>query len=109
MNHTIPPLDKPQLPVVDRLRTAIVSGQLQPGQALRQDALAEQYRLSKIPLREALNQLKAEGLVTFINNRGAMVSRLSAAEVDEIYTMRIALESLALERGGMVWFIMKIV
>jgi DNA-binding GntR family transcriptional regulator len=55
--------------------------------------------VSKIPVREALQQLKVEGLVTFFPNRGAVVSSLSSAEVDEIYAMRIALETLALQRA----------
>ena len=55
--------------------------------------------MSKIPVREALVQLKAEGLVTFYLNRGAFVSELSLAEVDEIYVMRIALETAVLERA----------
>jgi DNA-binding GntR family transcriptional regulator len=66
---------------------------------LRQDEIAARFGVSKIPVREALQQLKVEGLVTFFPNRGAVVSSLSSAEVDEIYAMRIALETLALQRA----------
>ncbi len=64
---------------------------------MRQDEIASKFEVSKIPVREALFQLKAEGLVTYIPNRGAVVAEISSAEVVEIYTMRIALETKALE------------
>ena len=85
--------------VADALRQAILQGQFKSKQPLRQDEIAAEFGVSKIPVREALFQLKAEGLVTFYPNRGAVVSELSAAEVDEIYAMRSALESLALRRA----------
>jgi DNA-binding GntR family transcriptional regulator len=66
---------------------------------LPQDEIAARYGVSKIPAREALVQLKAEGLVTLLPNRGAFVSELSAPEVAEIYAMREALETLALRRA----------
>ena len=85
--------------IVNALRNAILQGRYKANQPLRQDHLAEELGVSKIPLREALVQLKAEGLVSFMPNRGAVVSELSAKEVDEIFTMRIALETKALERA----------
>ncbi len=85
--------------IANALRNAILQGRYKANEPLRQDHLAEELGVSKIPLREALVQLKAEGLVTFMPNRGAVVSGLSAAEVEEIYTMRIALESLAIEKA----------
>jgi len=85
--------------IAERLRNAIIIGEYQSGQALKQDVLARHFEVSKIPIREALYQLKSEGLVEFINNRGSIVSSLSASEVEEIYTMRIALEEIALERA----------
>lgn len=85
--------------VADALRQAILQGRLKSNQPLRQDEIAAEFGVSKIPVREALFQLKAEGLVTFYPNRGAVVSALSAAEADEIYAMRIALESLVLRRA----------
>lgn len=81
------------------LRAEIWNGKLKSGEPLRQAEIAARYGVSKIPVREALFQLKAEGLVTFYPNRGAVVSELSAAEVDEIYTMRAALETTALQRA----------
>lgn len=85
--------------IAEALRAAILQGDLRGGQALPQDEVAAQFGVSKIPMREALLQLRAEGLVTFYPNRGAVVSELSAEEVDEIYAMRIALETLALRRA----------
>jgi DNA-binding GntR family transcriptional regulator len=81
--------------VVDRIRDMIVSGQLKPGDRLRQDELATTFGVSAMPIREALRQLQAEGLVTFEPRRGAAVSTLSISEYEEIYRMREALESLA--------------
>jgi len=86
-------------PIAERLRADILRGALQSGQALKQDDLASQFRVSKIPVREALMQLKSEGLVVFYPNRGAFVAELSAAEADEIYVMRIALEKEILARA----------
>ena len=85
--------------IADALRADILQGRLKSSQPLRQDDIAAKFGVSKIPVREALYQLKAEGLVTFIPNRGATVSELSIQEVDEIYTMRIALETTALHRA----------
>lgn len=85
--------------IADEIRIAIITGQYPSGQALKQDVLAELHGVSKIPVREALNQLSTERLVTFINNRGAVVTQLSIAEVEEIYSMRLALEALALEKA----------
>jgi DNA-binding GntR family transcriptional regulator len=85
--------------IADALRVAILRGNLESGQALKQDEIAAQFGISKIPVREALIQLKAEGLVNFYPNRGAFVSELSAAEADEIYVMRIALETAVLARA----------
>jgi len=85
--------------IADALRADILCGRLQGGQPLRQDEIAVRFGVSKIPVREALVQLKAEGLVDLHPNRGAFVSELSAAEADEIYVMRIVLEKEILARA----------
>ena len=85
--------------IVNTLRKAIIQGQFKANEPLRQDQIARDLGVSKIPLREALVQLKAEGLVTFLPQRGAIVSELSGTEVEEIYTMRIALETVAIEKA----------
>ena len=85
--------------IVNSLRNAILQGRYGPNQPLRQDQIAAELGVSKIPLREALVQLKAEGLVNILPKRGAVVSDLSAARAQEIYAMRIALEAVAMERA----------
>lgn len=85
--------------IASEIRNTIINGQYYSGKALKQDDLAARHGVSKIPVREALNQLRSEGLVTFINNRGAVVSSLSIEEVEEIYSMRLALETLALKKA----------
>src|SRR5437868_10445798 len=78
--------------VADVLRDAIRSGDLKGGQPLRQDELAAQFGLSRIPVREALRRLEGEGLVTVNPHRGAVVSILSNEELHEICEIRVALE-----------------
>ena len=85
--------------IADAIRQAIFKGIYKADQPLRQDRIAGELNVSKIPLREALVQLKSEGLVVFLPNRGAVVSKLSPAEVREIFSMRLALESLAIEKA----------
>lgn len=81
------------------LRDAIVSGVVKEGQALRQVDIAEQFGVSKSPVREALRQLEGEGLVTFHAHRGAVVAELSCEEMLEGSEIRIALETLALKKA----------
>lgn len=83
--------------ISETLRNAIVSGQLECGLVLRQDDLAARFEVSKIPVREALKRLEAEGLVTFIRNRGAVVASLSTAEIWEYVEIRAMLEARAAE------------
>ena len=81
--------------VVDGIRDMILKGQLKPGDRLRQDELAKTFGVSTMPIREALRQLQAEGLVIFRPRRGATVARLSVSEYEEIYRIREELETLA--------------
>jgi DNA-binding GntR family transcriptional regulator len=85
--------------VVARLRTAIVRGTITPGQRLSETALAELFGVSRGPIREAFAQLEREGLVTLERHRGARVTSLSTADIDEIYELRVSLERLAVERA----------
>jgi len=78
------------------LRDAILSGEYTPGERIRQDALAQRTGASRLPVREALRMLEAEGLVTLVANTGAWVSSLSVEECAELYEMRERLEPLAL-------------
>lgn len=82
--------------VADHLREQILSGAIQPGQWIRQEDVAEAFELSRLPVREALRMLAAEGLTELHPNKGARVPQLSMREVDVVYRMREALEPLAL-------------
>ena len=74
------------------LRADILSGETKPGTLLRQEDLAARFAMSRIPVRDALRLLEAEGLVTIATNRGAQVVQLSRDEVAEIYHLRILIE-----------------
>jgi DNA-binding GntR family transcriptional regulator len=82
--------------IADYLRDAILEGELLPGARILQEDVAEQHGASRIPVREALRMLHADGLVTIVANSGAWVSRLSQRECSEAYRMRERLEPLAL-------------
>jgi DNA-binding GntR family transcriptional regulator len=93
------PIERPQSlaeSTVKRLRQAIVSGDLELGQPLSERQLAGLLEVSKTPVREALAQLRLEGLVRILPQRGAFVFTLSQQEVVEICEVRQALEAAAL-------------
>ena len=77
------------------VRERIVDGSLPTGLPIRQDALAAELGVSKIPLREALARLEQEGLLSSHANRGYFVRPMSTEEVDEIYALRLAIEPAA--------------
>ncbi|MBE9373000.1 GntR family transcriptional regulator [Saccharopolyspora sp. HNM0983] len=81
--------------VLEQLRTAIVAGELAPGQAVRQDAVAQQLGVSRVPLREALKTLEAEGQVVYQPHRGYSVAELALTDLLEVYRMRELLEGEA--------------
>jgi DNA-binding GntR family transcriptional regulator len=78
------------------LREAILHGQFRPGDRIRQEEIAERFGASRLPVREALRMLEAEGLTEHEPNKGARVPRLTQHEVEVIYRMRERLEPLAL-------------
>lgn len=78
--------------IVADLRNRILSGDLEEGALIRQELLAEEYDVSRMPVREALKRLDSEGLVVFQNNRGATVTKHSLDEIAEIFDVRILLE-----------------
>ncbi|MEU8225394.1 GntR family transcriptional regulator [Kribbella sp. NPDC048915] len=87
---------EPMTQVVARsLRDAIHSGELEPGARVRQETVAAELGVSRIPVREALRQLESEGLVVIVPNSGAKVAVLDFEEYAEIYKMRERLEPLA--------------
>lgn len=84
--------------VIDVLREAILSGELKPGEPLVETELATQLGISRAPLREALQQLSAEGLVEIVPYKGAAVRELHKTDIEELYSLRIVLETFAARR-----------
>lgn len=84
---------------VAELRRRILSGSVAAGEALRQDALAREFGISRIPIREAFHQLAAEGLVTLHPHRGAVVTALSALDIAELFDLRAMLEPDLIRRA----------
>ena len=88
---------------VDRVQGLLVAdmlrGSLAPGSWIRQDELADRFGTSKIPVREALQRLAAMGLVRFEPNRGAVVPELTAADAEENYGLRLAMEPRLLQQA----------
>lgn len=74
------------------MRQRILSGELQPGQPLRQETIAADLGISRIPVREALLLLEAEGLVRIVPHKGAVVAAISLADVEELCGLRLLLE-----------------
>jgi DNA-binding GntR family transcriptional regulator len=86
--------------VARRLREAIVEGRYAPGERLRQEEIASEMGISRVPVREALRQLETEGLVTLAPHAGATVARLDPHDLDEIYAIRIALEPMLIAESA---------
>ncbi|KMO83632.1 GntR family transcriptional regulator [Mycolicibacterium chlorophenolicum] len=82
--------------VADHLRLQLLHGSIAPGQRIRQGEVAASFGVSRLPVREALRILAAEGLVELHANKGARVPHLSMRQVDIVYRMRESLEPLAL-------------
>lgn len=83
--------------VVEQVRTAIIEGRLRPDDHVTEATLTEQLGVSRTPVREALILLEREGLLTFLPNRGAFVRALNEEDVEDIFSMRTALENFAAE------------
>lgn len=86
--------------VFEELRRWILIGRLEPGQRLDQEWLARELRVSRMPLRQALLKLEADGLIESQPHRGAIVTPLSLSLIEDIYFSRNALESMLAEAGS---------
>ncbi len=86
--------------IVEELRRAILDGTYAAGDQLRQDALAASFQVSRIPVREALIQLEAEGLVLIEPHKGAIVSAFSLEEIDDVFDLRVLLEPRMLSQSA---------
>lgn len=82
--------------IAAELRSRIIAGQLPPGARIRQEEIAAEFGVSRIPIREALRALADAGLVTLVPSTGAWVTELSLEECREVYLMRERLEPLLL-------------
>src|SRR5213592_3700218 len=80
-----------------RLRHEILSGTLEPGERLIEEQLTQRFGISRAPLREALRLLGQQGLVEHLPRRGVRVAELSARDIDELFTLRDALEQFAVQ------------
>lgn len=81
--------------IADRLREAILQGRFSPGERLREERLAAVLEVSRGPVREALTVLARENLVVVRRNRGTIVAHLTGRDLDEVYSLRLAVEQLA--------------
>jgi DNA-binding GntR family transcriptional regulator len=86
--------------VVDAIRNAILSGKIRPGSRLIEEDLAASLKVSRGPVRQAIFRLQQEGLVVHEPHRGATVGHISEDDVAEIYSLRLALERLAIEQAS---------
>ena len=86
--------------IVDQLRQSILDGTYPAGSQLRQDALGDAYGVSRIPVREALFQLEAEGLVRIVPQKGAIVSELSLDEINDVFDLRGIMEPRLLAQSA---------
>lgn len=85
--------------VAQILREAILSGALRPGEILRQEILSNALGVSRMPVREAIQILDSQGLVEHSAHRGSTVAKISLEDIEEIFGVRLALETLAIQRS----------
>ena len=89
-----------QLDVAAQIRTDIIQGRLEPGAKLREVALAEHYEVSRIPIREALRALEADGLVESRKYSGSVVAPSPVEDAEDLFEIRIVLESATAKRAA---------
>jgi DNA-binding GntR family transcriptional regulator len=85
--------------VADQLRDRIIRSEIPEGTQLNQGAIAAEFQVSRIPVREALRQLESEGLITIVQHHGAVVSTLSPDDIEELFEIRVLLECEVLKRS----------
>jgi DNA-binding GntR family transcriptional regulator len=100
MKPTLPQIKNTSIrkQTLDMLREAILTGELRPGQTLVEMDLSKQLGVSRAPIREALSILNSEGLLEIIPYHGTTVRRLTKTDIEELYSMRILLETFAVEQ-----------
>ena len=85
---------------LERLREAIILGEIRPGTHLRLEEVAQQLGMSISPIREAVRQLEARGLAEHVPHHGAKVVALDIEELRELFSIRLALEGMAVRRAA---------
>jgi GntR family transcriptional regulator, carbon starvation induced regulator len=109
LNETPPPQETETFArvVYQRLRADLLNGVLRPGSKLKMETLREQYQVGASPIREALSQLSADGLVIRVDQRGFRVAEVNQADLDELVWVRSRIEEIALREsiahGGEEW------
>jgi DNA-binding GntR family transcriptional regulator len=88
--------------VYDELFQAIISGQIKPGEKITIEQIAKHVNTSEMPVRGALAKLEARGIVSIPNKRRIVVSELSVEEVNQIYEIRLLLESYAVKKASIL-------
>ncbi len=91
VNRAVKKQSLPEI-IANDLRERILSGDMAEGDLIRQEALAEEYEVSRMPIREALKRLSAEGLVQWSNNRSGTVTKHSLEEIGEMFDLRALIE-----------------
>jgi len=94
---TLPPKHTLTEDVTEQLRDAIFRGHFVPGERLSEEQLARSLGVSRGPIREAFARLEREGLISSQANRRSIVAHLSRRDLEEVYTIRVALERLAVQ------------
>ena len=89
-----------QAAAVEQLREAIIRGEYQPGQRLKQNELARSLGCSPVPVREALHRLAADGFIVIDPQRGARVADFNSRDLEEMYEIRMMLEGRAAQRAA---------
>ena len=84
--------------VYELLKQAICDGEFEPGQWLQENELAEKLSVSRSPIREALRQLSADGLVVEVPNKGVFVREFTAKDIEEIFDIRVLMENYAIDK-----------
>jgi DNA-binding GntR family transcriptional regulator len=89
--------------VLDTLRKSIIAGAFASGDHLAEGALAQQFGVSRAPVREAMMQLEREGLLVFNKRGAALVKEFTAADFEEIFSLRLTLETMAARLACRTW------
>jgi DNA-binding GntR family transcriptional regulator len=97
---TVPAKEKLPVSVTDAVRRAIVTGRYRPGERLTEDQLADEYGVSRVPVREALRSLEGEGFVRLAPYSGTFVAELSEVEAEDLLEVRAAIEVVAARRAA---------